>query len=363
MHTSTHFRLPDPDDGSGDVVIIQWHVAPGDYITAGQPLLTVASATAQHDIAAPGNALVGSIEAAEGVCLAPGALLAILAAPPDARSDGSIAADSLSNTHAGSTAALRASAATRRLARSLRHELESIAGDDADEAPAAARTEAPDKIHAPVSEACRESDDTRRAMAAQMRRACETPSCTLHTQARIIAWHGHAPPLLRLIRALVHACRSEPALYCRFAPSRPARLLHETVDIALLCAAPDGQYSTLLRDAAAHDDATVLTILAEARETASHHGVQAELQERANISLVDLSAIGCEAVQLPVPAPQLALVSAGSIHEAVLARAGMPVVEPVLSLSLSFDPRRVTPIEAARFLAALREHLEHAALH
>jgi pyruvate dehydrogenase E2 component (dihydrolipoamide acetyltransferase) len=51
--------------------------------------------------------------------------------------------------------------------------------------------------------------------------------------------------------------------------------------------------------------------------------------------------------------PQVAIVGAGRLHDAVVARSGTPVVRASLPLSLSFDHRVVTGIEATRFLAAL----------
>jgi len=40
-------------------------------------------------------------------------------------------------------------------------------------------------------------------------RAVVPASVTLH--ARVGAWHGRQRPLLRLVRALLHACAAEPA--------------------------------------------------------------------------------------------------------------------------------------------------------
>jgi pyruvate dehydrogenase E2 component (dihydrolipoamide acetyltransferase) len=61
-----------------------------------------------------------------------------------------------------------------------------------------------------------------------------------------------------------------------------------------------------------------------------------------------------------VAPPQVAILGAGRIAEQPVVRESALAVEAVLPLSLSFDHRAVTGGEAARFLEAVREHLEAA---
>jgi pyruvate dehydrogenase E2 component (dihydrolipoamide acetyltransferase) len=58
--------------------------------------------------------------------------------------------------------------------------------------------------------------------------------------------------------------------------------------------------------------------------------------------------------------PQTAIVGAGRISERVVAYRGQPAVRRLLPLSLTFDHRVVTGGEAARFLVALKSHVERA---
>mgnify|MGYP000299555560 CR=1 FL=1 len=60
------------------------------------------------------------------------------------------------------------------------------------------------------------------------------------------------------------------------------------------------------------------------------------------------------------PSDQLrvAIVGAGRIHDAVVARDGAPVVRTVLPLSLTIDHRVVTGVESLRFLRALITRLQ-----
>ena len=63
---------------------------------------------------------------------------------------------------------------------------------------------------------------------------------------------------------------------------------------------------------------------------------------------------------LVVLPPQVAIVGAGRIHDAVVVRDGVPVVRRVLPLSLTIDHRVVTGVESLRFLRALMDELQAA---
>lgn len=56
--------------------------------------------------------------------------------------------------------------------------------------------------------------------------------------------------------------------------------------------------------------------------------------------------------------PQVAILGVGAITDTVVAREGVPVVRPMMGLSLSFDHRAMDGAPAAAFLARLREILE-----
>jgi pyruvate dehydrogenase E2 component (dihydrolipoamide acetyltransferase) len=78
----------------------------------------------------------------------------------------------------------------------------------------------------------------------------------------------------------------------------------------------------------------------------------------ATITLSNFGMIGGEFASLVVTPPQVAILGAGRISDAVLAHEGRPVVRRTLPLSLTFDHRAVTGGEAARFLSAVRGDLE-----
>jgi len=361
--STQEFRLPALGDGQREATIIEWYVTPGDYVVAGQPLLAVETATALIDVPAPRSGRIATHDVAEGERVPVGAVLLRLAAA--SHGEGLTLADAVRDTSSTATgaptpsapASVRASTAARRLARELRHELESITASDANDAIDADGTMA---LHETAPVVWQELDAARRTMAVQMADAHEAASASVHAHARTGAWLEGTQRQQRLVRAVVHACALEPALNCWFDPERLMRCEHPTVNIGVVAGAMTGTCVSVLRDVAALDDDTLLASLQELQASASAHPSPREQADAATISLVDFGTLGVETARLAVLAPQVAMVTSGRITQAVVVRDGVPAVEPVLPLSLSFDQRAVGVGEAARFLDALREHLERA---
>lgn len=358
--SSREFRLPVLGAESAEAAIIQWHVAPGDYIVAHQLLLTVETDTAVIDIPAPRSGRIASLAAREGERIPVGTVLATFAPPPGTdhaagRPQGAPPAASRERKTSGATGEDRpASPAARRLARELRSALESIATNGP---PAGDRRQ--ERARGPASDgAWQELDGTRRAMAMRMTATQAVPTTTLHARARIGSWFRKARPTARLVRALLHACRVEPALNGWFDAARPARCLHATVSVRLLAGHRDDSFIATLPDAALHTDEELLALLRQAH-TARHQGTP-PAPDDATITLWNFGITGAETAQMRVEPPQVASLGAGRISEAVIARGGIAVIEPLLPLSLSFDARAVSGSEAMRFLDALRTHLEQA---
>jgi uncharacterized protein (DUF849 family) len=124
-------RLPAAPDSPPEAEVVQWHVAVGDRVDTGDPLLSIATDEGVSELYAESAATVAELCVAEGDWPAAGALLAVLDA--DAAADDADGHDALAEQFRGSSAA-------RLLARELRLELESIHGIDS---AAQVRTEAP----------------------------------------------------------------------------------------------------------------------------------------------------------------------------------------------------------------------------
>ena len=75
----------------------------------------------------------------------------------------------------------------------------------------------------------------------------------------------------------------------------------------------------------------------------------------------NLGMYGLDSFDAIINPPQVAILAVGALRERVLARAGVPVVAPSLTLTLSADHRVIDGALAAQFVATLAENLERAA--
>ena len=77
----------------------------------------------------------------------------------------------------------------------------------------------------------------------------------------------------------------------------------------------------------------------------------------ATITLSNFGSAGGRFASLVIVPPQVAILGAGRAAPRVVAHEGAPAVRPLLPLSLSFDHRAITGIEALRFLSAVKADL------
>ena len=75
-------------------------------------------------------------------------------------------------------------------------------------------------------------------------------------------------------------------------------------------------------------------------------------------SVSNLGNYGIEGFNPIIAPPQVGILGVGGIADAVVARAGVPTVRPMMTLSLSFDHRATDGAPAAAFLARIKEILE-----
>ena len=76
------------------------------------------------------------------------------------------------------------------------------------------------------------------------------------------------------------------------------------------------------------------------------------------ITLSNFGMFGGRHASLVVMSPQVAIIGAGRLFDAVVPKEGVPAVTRLLPLSLTFDHRAVMGGEAARFLSAAIADLE-----
>ena len=76
--------------------------------------------------------------------------------------------------------------------------------------------------------------------------------------------------------------------------------------------------------------------------------------------LSNFGTVGGRFAELIVVPPQVAILGVGRLYTRVVLDRGQPVTHAMLPLSVTFDHRAVTGVEAATFLSAVLEDLEKA---
>jgi pyruvate dehydrogenase E2 component (dihydrolipoamide acetyltransferase) len=324
-------EIPAPHAGR----IAALHGAVGDIVRIGAPLVEYAD-----DAAADAGAVVGSLPTEESKAKPK------RAARPQPPAHGETPA----------SGAIRAVPAARALARDRGIDLATVGGTGPGGAITVGDVEA--AVAAPPEgyEALR---GTRRAMAQAMTRSnAEVAATTVTDEADIDAWNAKADPMLRLVRAVVRACRSEPSLNARFDGRSTSRQLAEAVDLGIAVDTPDGLIVPVLRNAGRYQGAKLRAEIDRLRDGALDRSLAPADLKAPTITLSNFGMLAGRHAHLAVVPPQVAIAGAGRIAPRVVAQDGEPVVHTILPLSITFDHRAVTGGEAARFLAAMIEDLE-----
>jgi pyruvate dehydrogenase E2 component (dihydrolipoamide acetyltransferase) len=354
------FHLPDLGEGLTEAEIVAWHVSPGDHVTADQPLVSVETDKAVVEVPCPWSGTIETIHGKIGDIIKIGAVLAEIAtgksedkgaivgefpaAKPQAAARAKTAVPA---SQTGSK--VSATPAVRQLARRLEVDLTIVTGTGPGGAILSADVEA-----ASAGETLR---GVRRAMAKAMTASGATVvPATLTDRADISAWTKRANPTLRLIRALCAGCSEEPALNARFDGER--RVLSEGVNLSVAIDAPDGLFAPVLKGVDVASPAELTKRLDAAKAGVRLRTLKPADLTGGTITLSNFGMLGGEHAALVVTPPQVAILGAGRIDDAVLAVKGKPAIRRILPLSLTFDHRAVTGGEAARFMAAVRADLE-----
>jgi pyruvate dehydrogenase E2 component (dihydrolipoamide acetyltransferase) len=163
---------------------------------------------------------------------------------------------------------------------------------------------------------------------------------------------------VRLVRAMIAACREEPALNAWYDSANNARILLGHIDLAVAVDTDGGLIVPVLRDLRNKTPAEVRDAIAAHKEAARRRTLQPADMAGFTLMLSNFGTLaGRYGTPLVVP-PAVAILGCGSVREEPVAVAGAVVAHRRMPLSLSFDHRCITGGEACRFLAAVIADLE-----
>ena len=361
------FKLPDLGEGLQEAEIVTWHVKAGDTVTVDQPLASVETAKAIVDIPSPyagkivklfGNerdvARVGQpLVAFEGGDDDTGTVVGKVEVGQKVMADAPPAATPLAH-------GIKATPAVRALARKLNIDLAMVTPTGADGLITTNDVQRAARILSEIGpqELLR---GVRKVMAQSMTLAhAEVASATLMDDADIDGWPAGSNIMLRLIRAIVAACRTEPSLNAWYDSQAVGRRLLKNVDIGIAVDTPDGLLVPVLRNVETRAPDELNKALTKLIQDTRERKVPPEDLRANTITLSNFGPIAGRYASPIVLPPTVAIVGAGRVRKEVVAVGDQPAVHRVLPLSVTFDHRAVTGGEAGRFMAAMVADLQRA---
>ena len=365
---STVFELPDLGEGLAEAEIVSWHISAGDNVVADQPLVAVETDKAVVEVPAPYSGLVTKIYGEAGDTIDVGAPLVEF--EEDQRSDAGAVVGDIEETEEtvqsgdlptqSDRTKVRATPAVRALAGKLNVDLSIVDGYGPKGAVTKADVERAAKVLAEAGP-LEKIRGVRRPMAVRMAQAhAEVVPATIHDEVDVEDWVADTNVTIRLARAIGSARRQGPALNAWFDAKEMGRRLNEKVDLGIAVNTEDGLFVPVLRDVANRDENSLLDGLERMKEDVRARSIPARELRGQTITLSNFGMMAGRHVAMVVVPQQVAIIGAGRIEPRVVAHDGQPAVRKMLPLSLTFDHRAVTGVEAADFMAAIIKDLKEA---
>ncbi len=345
------FKLPDLGEGLAEAEIVAWHVGVGDHVVTDQPLVSVETDKAVVEVPSPQSGHIAALHGEAGDVIAVGAPLVEFTG--GTTEDKGAVVGEIPKAAAGK---VKAAPALRALAKDLGVDLASLRGTGPAGAIVRADVEAAAKGAAPGLEKIR---GVRRAMLRNMVRAgAEVVPATVTDEADIECWPPKTDVTVRLIRAMAAGCKASPSLNAWFDAQTESRTLHAHIDLGIAVETDDGLFAPAMRDIGNRDAADLRRGVAAMKKDIEARAIPHDQLVGQTVTLSNFGMFGGRFADLVVVPPQVAILGAGRAEARVVAIDGKPAVHRMLPLSLSFDHRVVTGVEAARFLNAVIEDLE-----
>ena len=361
------FKLPDLGEGLQEAEIVTWHVKAGDTVALDQPLASVETAKAIVDIPSPYAGKIIRLYGNERDVAHVGQPLVAFDGGDDADTGTvvgkmEIGQKIIADAPAAATPlahGIKATPAVRALGRKLNVDLAMVTPTGADGLITTNDVQRAARILAAIGpqELLR---GVRKVMAQSMTLAhAEVASATLMDDADIDAWPAGTSIMLRLLRALVAACRIEPSLNAWYDSQAVGRRLLKNVDLGIAVDTPDGLLVPVLRNVEKRAPEDLRVALAKLIQDTRERKVPPEDLRANTITLSNFGPIAGRYASPIVLPPTVAIVGAGRVLKEVVAVDDKPVVHRMLPLSVTFDHRAVTGGEAGRFMAAMIADLQN----
>lgn len=364
------FYLPDLGEGLPEAEILEWYVKEGDEVTVDQPLVSVETAKAVVEIPSPQQGTIKKRFAREGDVVKTEAALVEFEGEVSvsaAVGEIEIGKETIAQEHfksatpALTTTTTKAMPAARIMAKKEGIDLSTIQPSNPNgvisvEDVKRACAQAPKREVAEKVEALR---GVRRAMVYSMTKSRdEVVPITVHDDADVHHFEKETDITLRIIKAIVYACKVEPALNVHFESSRLERIIFDKLNLIVAVDSEHGLFTPVLRDVGNCSDQAIRDELNSFKQKVKNRTLSPQEMQGGTFTLSNFGMYAGRYASPVVIPPTVAILGVGRICEDVVARNGKPVVHRVIPLSLTVDHRVITGAETIRFLGAVIESLE-----
>jgi len=396
--------------------LLQWLKSPGDTVTKGEPLMEVETDKANVEVEAPASGILSNVSAQPGDVIPVGQTIALIVAPSETatKADRSSASNAAATLIAATPIAMRvaaehnidlsqikpkgdriqkddvlafltvkaqgdgrvlASPKARRLAQERKLDLRAISGSRPDGAVLAAdvaAAQAPTPIAiAPIEAAAPEMLGVSRMWRVMVERISQAWTTIPHfylmrevNATRLMAWRDdvqkragekitYTDLLMKLTAA---ALRQHPRLNASWQNGSIA--LNPDINIGLAVAVDEGLIVPVIH----HADHMSLSQLAAQRAEliakAQANKLPLDDISGGTFTISNLGMYGVDAFNAIINPPQAAILAVSRIADRVVALNGQPVVQPMMTFSLSCDHRVVDGARGAQFLQTVAELVE-----
>lgn len=367
------FNLPDLGEGLAEAEIHEWYVKEGDTVKVDQPMVSLETAKAVVDVPAPQAGKIVKLYGKAGDIIQTGAPLVEFEGEdePVRKDKGTVVGsleestnlldegDMIIGTAKQAATTVKAMPAVRTLAKQMNIDLNlvkpsgpqgQITIEDVKKF-ASQKTKLPGNVE-PLH-------GVRRFMAVAMAQSHqEIVPVTIVEDADVTDMPKEADITVTLIEAIVAAAKAEPSLNAWFDGKNMERCLHKEVNLGLAVNTDDGLFVPVIKDAANKSPQELRTAINNYKQSVRDRSVAPSDLQGGTITLSNFGMItGRYANPIIVP-PTVAILGVGRIRDEVSVREGKMAICRILPLSLTFDHRAATGVEATKFLAAVIKYLE-----
>jgi len=368
------FKLPDLGEGLPDAIIRQWYVNVGDTIEKDQLVVAMETAKALVDVVAPFDATVEKLFGDVDATIETGNPLIGFegAAEIDEKKDTgtvvgkieqsekTITNNNFSTTGITTPNAIKTTPAVRALARKLNVDLSTVTsdGDRITIENIKNATKKSTTVHE-EHDGWENLSGIKRAMILSMKASHQNVvPITLIDEADLHAWIEKQDITVRIIRAIIQACTTEPALNAHFDDNKLQMKKQAEINLGLAVDMPHGLYVPVIKDVVNLADEEIRNTINRFKQQAETKSLPQTDLHGASIVLSNFGSIAGRFANPIILPPTVAIVGIGRItKQVVLDENNTPEAHRMLPISLTVDHRAITGGEAARFLRAMMDAL------